>query len=220
MNLKRKEYIGYLFLVVILSISLYLSISDKMYFNGVFAAEDGFIEWGTTILLGCSSIYLWFVFLKEYKNKRIYWFLGVVGLAILFLFAAGEEISWGQRLFDLKSGDFFNQNNKQKETNLHNLMVGDVSVNKHIFGKLIILILTIYLLIFPFLYKKSLWIKDKINLFAIPLPRYHHTLAFVIATLTIVIIQADRKWEVYEFCFALIFFLIFINPKNYRIYRE
>ena len=36
-------------------------------------------------------------------------------------FIAGEEISWGQRIFEVASPEYFLSTNKQLETNLHNL---------------------------------------------------------------------------------------------------
>ena len=37
-----------------------------------------------------------------------------------FFWATGEEVSWGQRFFDIPTPDFFNTFNHQKELNLHN----------------------------------------------------------------------------------------------------
>ena len=46
----------------------------------------------------------------------------MLGLALLCLLAAGEEISWGQRLLGLETGEAFRKLNYQGETNLHNLL--------------------------------------------------------------------------------------------------
>ncbi len=43
-----------------------------------------------------------------------------VVLALGFFFVAGEEISWGQRLFGVKAPEYFREHNFQKELNLHN----------------------------------------------------------------------------------------------------
>ena len=42
-------------------------------------------------------------------------------LAILMFLAAGEELSWGQRIFGAKTPAWFADRNIQKEINLHNL---------------------------------------------------------------------------------------------------
>jgi len=46
-----------------------------------------------------------------------------LGVALLFFFGAGEEISWGQRIFGFETPETLAQVNKQDELNLHNLSV-------------------------------------------------------------------------------------------------
>ena len=41
--------------------------------------------------------------------------------AIGLLFIALEEISWGQRIFDIKSSDWLIANNYQQEITIHNI---------------------------------------------------------------------------------------------------
>jgi tetratricopeptide repeat protein len=48
-------------------------------------------------------------------------------LAISCLYVSLEEISWGQRIFNFDSPDFFKQHNLQSETNLHNFLTGPFS---------------------------------------------------------------------------------------------
>ena len=220
LKLNITETIGYIIILMILTVSFSLSIYNLNYFDTVFSAEDGFIEWSTAIFLFLSSILLFFRFFKLFSTKPLFWKFGTIFLAILFLFAAGEEISWGQRLFEIQSNNFFIENNLQSETNLHNLKIGDYNINKIIFGKLIVIILILYLIFLPILHAKNSKIKFLLDRFAIPIVKWHHTIAFIISTLVILIITADRKWEVYEFCFAFIFFLIFYCPKNIYIYQK
>jgi len=49
-------------------------------------------------------------------------FFGLLALACLYV--AGEEISWGQRILDIQTPDFFERHNLQRETNIHNLLAG------------------------------------------------------------------------------------------------
>lgn len=49
--------------------------------------------------------------------------LAYLGLALLFFFGAGEEISWGQRIFGFKTPAPLAQVNKQDELNLHDLTI-------------------------------------------------------------------------------------------------
>lgn len=45
-----------------------------------------------------------------------------IGLALLCVFVAGEEISWGQRLLGYQPPELFLARNAQQESNLHNLL--------------------------------------------------------------------------------------------------
>ncbi len=135
-------------------------------------------------------------------------------MAIAFFFAAGEEISWGQRIFNIQSSEYFIENNAQHETNLHNMVVDGKKVNKLIFSQLLTIMLVIYLLILPVVYRKVASIKKLANKFAVPIVKWHHTIAFLIATGLIIFVHSGKKWELYELAFAVIFFLIFLNPLN------
>jgi hypothetical protein len=84
--------------------------------------EGGLIEYGTTL-----AYLLTFGFslaIAKYFIKRKETFLGIFyyGLAIFCLVVGLEEISWGQTLLGWNSPDFFQESNKQQETNLHNLI--------------------------------------------------------------------------------------------------
>ncbi|HET6594601.1 MAG TPA: hypothetical protein VFG81_03195 [Anaerolineales bacterium] len=50
-----------------------------------------------------------------------------LGLALVFLFGAGEEISWGQRILGFKTPEPLSQVNRQEEFNLHNLTAWEAS---------------------------------------------------------------------------------------------
>lgn len=209
----------YSLLIIILILSVYFGFTDKVYFDTVFAQEDGAIEYGTFFFLLCISLLQFYRLFTLSKNRAILWKSAVFFFAILFLFGAGEEISWGQRIFEIESGEFFKGNNLQKETNLHNLEVNGVKLNKLIFSQLLTLVMAIYLLLMPFLYRKYNGIKNLVDKFVIPVPQNHQILAFLINTAFVLILpNLSRKWEVYELFFAVIFFLIFLNPVNKDIY--
>src|SRR5687768_5332128 len=50
-----------------------------------------------------------------------------LGLALLFLFGAGEEISWGQRILGFQTPESVSEVNRQEEFNLHNLSTWEAS---------------------------------------------------------------------------------------------
>ena len=73
----------------------------------VFLDEDGPVEWLTVagLLAGCFLCFYRFAYLLKIKN---WWFLTVtLVLGILLFIAAGEEISWGQRILGIKSSEYF-----------------------------------------------------------------------------------------------------------------
>ncbi|MFA5298350.1 MAG: hypothetical protein WC389_09120 [Lutibacter sp.] len=217
-TLTNIDKIGYLFLIVIFGLGIYYANTDLTYFDEVYTVEDGFVENGSAIFLFGSSMLLLFRFFKLFKHKDLFWKVGVLGLAFVFFFGAGEEISWGQRIFNVKSSEYFIENNAQGETNLHNLVVGDTKINKLIFSQLLTVVLVIYLIITPFLYRKYEWVKTLANKFAVPIVQWHHTISFLTGTLLLVFISSNRKWEIYELAFSVIFLLIFIKPHNKEIY--
>ncbi|WP_291804170.1 hypothetical protein [Lutibacter sp.] len=218
-QLSRTEKIAYLFLILIFGLGIYYSNTNLLYFDEVYTKEDGFAEYGTAFLLFCSSILLFTRFFKFFKHKKTLWKVGVFLLAIIFLFGAGEEISWGQRIFNVESSEYFLENNAQGETNLHNMVVDGKKVNKIIFSQLLTAILVIYLIITPILYRKYDVIRNLANTFAVPIVKWHHTIAFLVSTGILVFMPSDRKWELYELAFGVIFFLIFLNPLNKSIYE-
>src|SRR5690606_40160826 len=66
--------------------------------------------------------------------------LVLVGLSGLVALAALEEVSWFQRVMGFASPEFFQTNNRQLETNLHNMVVGGVNLHKDILVKVIFIV--------------------------------------------------------------------------------
>ena len=216
----RIEKIGYSILALIVLFGLYLGLRDDIYFDVNYAQEDGPVEWGTAIMLFGIFVLSFYHLITLWSTKKILWKLGTFLFVVLFLFAAGEEISWGQRIFGVESGEFFIENNAQGETNLHNLMVGETKINKIIFSQLLFLVMFLYLIITPILYRKFSWFKDLANNFAVPIVKWHHTITFLVVTVFVALNPASRTWEVYELAFGAIFFLIFLGPLNKEIFER
>lgn len=223
MNLKEltsTEILGYSFLILLYILGIYFANTDPTYFKSTYAREDGFIEYATAIMLLFISLLSFSRLFKLWSVKPVLWKLGVLGFALIFLFGAGEEISWGQRIFNIESSQYFIDNNAQQETNLHNMVVGETKINKLIFSQILTIILVIYLIILPLLYRKFKGIKNLVDMFAVPLPRWNHTIAFLLVTALLSLMPSDKKWEVYELAFGIIFLLIFLNPFNKFIYDK
>lgn len=83
--------------------------------------EDGAIEDLEFAVLIAAAAVTGAIAWKLWRNSKKFWALIYAGAALGFILIGGEEISWGQRIFGVQTSDFFKENNKQKETNLHNL---------------------------------------------------------------------------------------------------
>jgi hypothetical protein len=86
--------------------------------------EDGPIEYATGLLWGLSAVGFLLAcgrstFLKHRTEKWKCFFL--VCFALLMIFFCGEEISWGQRLFDFGTPVPIAKLNRQNEFTLHNI---------------------------------------------------------------------------------------------------
>lgn len=83
--------------------------------------EDGPIEWVTTICFALTAVYAFAVALRCVRTKRYDQFVLFLLLAMAMVFVAGEEISWGQRIFGWQTPEELAEINKQNETTLHNI---------------------------------------------------------------------------------------------------
>mgnify|MGYP001773622570 CR=1 FL=1 len=81
--------------------------------------EDLLGEWTQFYLFFATMICA--ALLASHKNRWRFFF---AALTLACLYVTGEEISWGQRLFNLATPDFFQHYNLQQETNLHNFITG------------------------------------------------------------------------------------------------
>ena len=95
------------------------------------------------------------------------------------------------------------------------MVVGDVKLNKLIFSNIMSICFGIYFLVLPVLWTKSPKLKSLIDSFGISVARNIHLILFIGATILLLgLIDHSRKWEIWEYVFALIMFLIVFNPRN------
>jgi hypothetical protein len=89
--------------------------------------EDGLIENLGSLFFLAATIGFVAVFLIETQSGHISAALGkrramAFGLlAVLMFICFGEEISWGQRIFDWRTPEAISELNAQNETNIHNI---------------------------------------------------------------------------------------------------
>jgi hypothetical protein len=88
--------------------------------------EDSLFETLTAVGFFISGVLFFLIIYYVRKDTRTEKKLGITVffliLALLSILISGEEISWGQRLFNLETPEYFANNNIQKETNFHNIL--------------------------------------------------------------------------------------------------
>jgi hypothetical protein len=113
------------------SVDTYVAISQ----------EDGSVEWATFLSFVLAAGFLVAVVRKASPSR---WFQGACVLLALFCLAvAGEEISWGQRLFGFKPPDIFLERNFQQELNLHNVLMREGGLGVKIESKHLVMLIAL-----------------------------------------------------------------------------
>lgn len=214
LDLTTTDLIIYFSILALIAYSL-LTLAFAKDLLVALVAEDGPAENLTALMLFAASFVSIYRIKQYVVLKKHGWVIMQAVLALFFFFAAGEELSWGQRIFNIESGEFFQQNNLQGETNLHNMMVGDVKINKLIFSQMLFVVLVIYFVFLEFLAKKVKFIGNLVRYFNVPLPKLHHIVMMLFSAAIIQGVYYSRHEELLEFVFAAIFFLIFLNPKKW-----
>ena len=219
MRIDRIE-LGLLVLLTVASLlGLYWGFFDQEFFTNRYMMEDGEIEYATVVLLLASCmlvVWRWF----RYRQVRSFRFTLIsVLIFIVFFFVAGEELSWGQRLFNIESSEYFKEHNAQEELNLHNLTIGEVKINKLIFGVLLTTAILVYIVLIPLLYHKVEKIRSLIDSWFIPVPRLRQSISYLLLLATISIIPASKNWELLEFGSVLVFSIILWNPLNRQLFH-
>ena len=199
---------------VVLIAAFITSAISKDAFFAYFGQEDSPVETATAILLACAGAVLIVRVMRVRESlTRGALMLGVLyGLA--YIWAGGEEISWGQRLLGFESPEYFQENNDQQEFTLHNLVIGDVKLDELIFGPVLSWVILSYLILLPFLWAWLSPIRRLTRAMVIPVPRFYHAAFAVVVSVAIPYLAESRRWEVYECIFALLSLAVFIHPAN------
>jgi len=209
---------------ILLLVALMLIVGFVLFFTNLdlfmqYTVEDGLVEWLTVLglLLGSAVCFIRFATLQRRKPAL---FLSITLLLGLMLFVvAGEEVSWGQRIFGIQSSEFFRKNNTQAETNFHNMVVDGMKVNKIIFTFGLIAALGIFLLIVPYLYRRNERVKQWADNWGILIPQTYQIIAFLLLFAITEAMPHEKNAELLECGAGLLFFLIVRYPFNAHIYK-
>lgn len=187
----------------------------------VWIREDGLVEWltfGELLIMCVFSFIMSCVFGQSGSGnaaKRVWLFL-----AFLFLFGAMEEISWGQRILGIESPEWFLKHNAQGEINVHNLVIYGVKLNKLVFGKILAILVALYLVVVPLAYRLSPKFRGFVNRWCIPVAQNYQILLCLIV---ILLVQPNLRLsakvaELRELSMCFIFLLILLHPYNHELF--
>lgn len=126
---KNESLPGTVILILIVLYNLYVLSSEKDWLLYL-TKEDGLVEYLAVIFYLASAGLMISLFVRS-QIADIKYFLGfksnIVFLltCILFIIFAGEEMSWGQRIFNFSTPEFWSNINRQGEVTIHNLNFWD-----------------------------------------------------------------------------------------------
>ncbi len=157
--------LGYLCLCLNLFLFGYLFVAAPQSYAAL-GAEDGWMENLTAVwfLLAGLLLFAAALFERHFFRSSVY----VLG-GIAMVFVAGEEISWGQRIFGFATPDFLLGLNEQSEFNVHNIDLQLTSIIV-LWGALMLCTIT-----------GAAFLCRKETLFGIPLPSLLTMFGFLLA---------------------------------------
>jgi hypothetical protein len=163
--------------------------------------EDGIVEWMQFLCFSVTAAMLGYVAVERaMREPRLALAtVGIAGVAVVVALAALEEISWFQRVLNVASPEFFVENNRQAEMNLHNLALGKASIHKTIMLKLILVIGLVHNIVLPILARTRPAIRRMVESLGLYLPPLSASLIYIaLVVLSNVLIDHPRKGELGE----------------------
>ena len=216
---ERIERIALGVVAVLTVLGFGLAVYDAGLFR-VYTREDGVIENGTVVALLAGAA-VCFRRVVRLRGRRPWLFLAATALlGVLYVGAAGEELSWGQHLFKFAAPEFFQKHNAQHEANIHNLVVQGVKINRLIFGTGLFVAIVAYCSVVPLAYRRSPGLRRLVDALAIPLPRTRQVVCYAVLAVVGALIPSQYRWEVVELISATVFLFITVDPVNRRIFDD
>lgn len=115
--MKNNVLIGLGAYLAVITFGLYVVFMQVFNSNALlWIHEDGIVE-NLTVIFYLLAFIIFMIFLNK-KGIRNIWYLI---LGVLCFLMAGEELSWGQRIFGFVTPELLKQINYQQEVNIHNI---------------------------------------------------------------------------------------------------
>lgn len=216
--MKLFEKIMYPLLVLLILFYTYHARNNAYYFESELAVEGGPLQWLIICTLFFASIMCFYraSILKPFRGSL---FSGCLVLAgFIFLGFGMDEMSWGQIIFKFETPTIIADRNSMREMNIRHLVIAGFEITDIIFTLGIKILATLYFIVLPFFYSRLSQIKNFVNRFAIPLPRYTQTGAYAITAIMMSFIPSDLRYIVFELVFYWILVLMMYNPLNEEVF--
>ena len=194
----------YLFPVLTVIFAAFYFIDEDFYRSII--REDSIVEWLTFAFLISAGFVSIIVALKIWnKHNYLHWFF--ILFSAFNILAGLEEISWGQRVFEIETTGVFQKYSDQNEVNLHNTFQGIFKIKtKHI----ALIVLFIYGCILPGLIQKKKIQFEKMPLRQFIVPPMFLRRGFAIASILMLDFQTGHEEEVGELFFSICFFIMML----------
>lgn len=215
---------------LLFSVSIFFFVADDKII--LLGKEDGFFETAGAIFFLLAAI-LFFILSSKTRKPYIYRKVFFILLGCIFLFAFFEEISWGQRIFNLTTPRFIQEINMQKEINFHNLEIFSRATKDGKRKSFLLLMLNMdrlfsifwfaYCCLLPLIYSFNSKIKMKLDRINFPIVPIFIGFLFLINYFFAKIIEFyisptlfDSVNEIKESNFAFLFFIISVLFTKYK----
>lgn len=207
-------------LVVLIFFYMYHARNNPAYFESQLAVEGGPLQWLIISTLIFASLMCFYraSILRPFRGGVFAACCVVTG--IVFLIFALDEMSWGQIVFNYQTPDFIAARNSMGEMNIRHLVIAGFEITDIIFTLGIKILATLYFIVLPFFYSRLDQIKNFVNRFAIPLPRYTQTAAYALAAILMSFIPSALRYIVFELVFYWILVLMMYNPLNDEVFSR
>lgn len=119
-NTRLIKKLVFFFPIILLPIFVAVKIKSPEIYESI-TQEDFFIEYMQAFFYFLSSVGSFFISTRFLKNRLPLYGILYVILGTGLLLVSFEEISWGQRIFNIHGPEYFFSRNTQNEISVHNL---------------------------------------------------------------------------------------------------
>jgi len=150
------------------------------YLPRLWLQEDGIYESIAALAcIGAGLAVVWITGRSTFTGNWVLFWSCALALSLLIL--GGEELSWGQRIFDFQTPEFIADSNYQREFNLHNSTL--IQSQNNALSVYLAKLLVIYLVIFPLFVKAFPSAHRMAENLSVPVPGLAVSLTALIALL-------------------------------------